>query len=326
MNEKTKRTLILAAAFLIAVAMLTGYLKLPQQAVTTPPSSFEVPPTLPPKEEVPNATAEEAVLCPGTLETKLRIAVYDALTPDMFDQLAVNYKIFDAETGKYMGLSGTTSATGETTVYVPCGKEYKIIFYKDNGSSSDIYPVQIETKAKGASVYVTAAAKKQGCIRAVVWDTTGTESDNTITMGTGETYTQINLKIQENASYSAAQDLVILVDYNTSAFKKITIVGAQKLPGVPTAFSGYEEAWDTGVSLDSYGLKVFPVVVEAMPGVDPTNETITFKIVDKIGYWAVDQATFIWPQPGTTIGMQDDYGNNIGITGACEGTAVLNVN
>jgi len=285
------------------------------------------PTTTLPGEEItpPTEAAEEAVLCPGTLETKMRTAVYHALSEDAFDQLAVKYKVFDAATGEYERISGVTTTTGDVTEYVPCGKRLKVIYHLDNGSTYDIYPVSEYIFPVGASLPTKAEAKVQGCIKTIIYDTTGTEADSNITMGTGQTYTFLKLKIQENQSDAAAQDLVELGDYNTSVFKSVTIVGATKLPGVPTVFNEYEVAYDLGISLDSYDSAVYDVVVKALAGVDPTSETITFKTVDKCGYFAQDQATFISPRAGTVIGMQNDLNENVGITGTCEGTATLTV-
>ena len=266
--------------------------------------------------------AEPAILCPGTLETKMRTAVYNALSEDNFDQLAVNYKVFDAATGVYERISGMTLTTGDVTEYVPCGKQLKVIYHLDNGSAGDIYPVSEYLFPTGASLPTRAEAKVQGCIHTLVYDTTGTEADNNITMNTGQTYTFLKLKIQENTSDAAAQDLVELVDYNVSAYKRIIVVGATKLPGVPTVFNTYDVAYDLGVSLDSYDSAVYDVVVEAISTVNPSGN-ITFKTVDKCGFFAQDQATFISPQAGTVIGMQNDLNQNVGITGSCEGTATL---
>lgn len=287
----------------------------PPCTVTTVPVAGEVPPVV----DVP---PEPAILCPGTLETKMRTAVYNALSEDNFDQLAVNYKVFDAGKGIYERISGMTLTTGDVTEYVPCGKQLKVIYSLDNGSAGDIYPVSEYLFPAGPSLPTRAEAKVQGCIHTLVYDTTGTESDNNITMNTGQTYTFLKLKVQENTSDAAAQDLVELIDYNVSAYKRITVVGATKLPGVPTVFNTYEVAYDLGVSLDSYDSAVYDVVVEAISTVNPSG-TITFKTVDKCGFFAQDQATFISPQAGTVIGMQNDLNQNVGITGSCEGTGTL---
>ncbi|RKZ11198.1 hypothetical protein DRQ25_00345 [Candidatus Fermentibacteria bacterium] len=359
MEEKTKRTGIQALAVLLVAGLLVFY-GIPQltkeQAVTVgtcydgiknchdgaceegkdcggvcPPCASAPPATgdVAPAEGGTEPEPEEAILCPGTLETKMLTAVYDSLSEDAFDQLKVKYKAFDAETGKYLRIAGLTSTSADVTEYVPCGKRLKVIYHLDNGSTSDIYPVSEYIFPTGSQIPTSAEAKVQGSIKTVIWDTTGTESDNNITMGKGQTYTFLKLKVQENSSDAAAQDLVELVDYNTSAFQSITVVGATKLPGVPTVFNTYDVAYDLGVSLDTYDSAVYDVVIKALTGVNPghvgSEENITFKTVDKCGYFAQDQATFISPIPGSIVGLQSDLNADVGITGAKQGTAILHV-
>ena len=268
---------------------------------------------------VPTQSVE--IQCPGTLETKLKLKLWNQLSEDAFDQVDGTYKIFDYYTGKYLSIAGVVNAgAGNTTTeYVPCGAN---VLVKYTGAL--IYPVTEHLFASGPSVNNDAGAKIMGTIGVTAWDTTGTESDDNITMGTGQTYTQVKLKVQEIDDAEAAQNLVVLVDYNVSQIRSVSIVGATKLPGVPVCFNDYEGAYDTGVSLDSYGIATFDVVIKAMEGVDPAT-TIGFKVADKSGYYQnVDKQTFVEPVAGTVIGMCDDNNQNVGITSG-EGTDTLTV-
>jgi hypothetical protein len=277
-------------------------------------------------EEAPAVEPEVTeIQCPGTLETKLRMKVWDQLTEDAFDQVAVDYKVFDYYTGRYLSVAGTTNDTEITTEYVPCGKNLLVKYTDDDNTGSDIYPVTEHLFAQGAQVNSEAQAKVQGTIGVTIWDTTGTESDDAITMGTGQTYTQLKVKVQETEDGKAAQDIVLLFDYNTSQIRSISVVGATKLPGVPVCFNTYEAAFDTGVSLDSYGIATFDVVVKAMEGVDP-DTTVTVKAVDKCGYYqTVDKQTFVEPVAGTVIGLCNDNNENVGIQTGNEGEDTLTI-
>jgi hypothetical protein len=293
----------------------------PQATATTLPVTVT---TLP---QGAQSQGSQEILCPGTLESKLNLGVFDELTDDAFDLAPADYKVFDGVTGDYLSLSGNVTATSRTTVNVPCGANVVVKYTPNNDGSVNIYPVTEHLFAQGPSVNSKASGKVEGSVGVILWTTTGTESSNNITMSTGQTYTSAKIKIQELDNAKSAQNLVVLNDYNVSQIQSVNIVGTTKLQGVPVCFNTFKTAYDTGASLDNYGTASYDVVIKAMPGVLPACTPITVKVVDKSGYYQnVDKKTWVEPVAGTTIGMCDDNNNDVGIPTGSEGEATMWVN
>jgi hypothetical protein len=305
-----------------AILLMSGCIKY------TPQEKVETTTTTVAEVAEPTTTTQPPTLCPGQLLTSLELQTFNLDTEDPFDLLEVDYRIFDLQTGKYAGKQGSTSDSDVVEEDVSCGYNYIVYYYDDDHAGTDIYPYTEEMMAEGPAVTASEGARVQGELDVVIYDTTGTESDQTIVMGTGQKYTQVKVKVSESTGNSV-QDIVLLFDYDTAVFQSVKVPAVTMLSGVPTTFNTYEAAYDTGDSLRNYGNRYYDVVVEAMNGVDPSGETITVKAVDKCGYWktvGAGSGNFQWPIPNSVEGMQNDVGEDVGLTGAAQGESSLTVN
>jgi len=295
-----------------------------------------------------DCTVQAGLTCPSDATTSFEVNVRDVLNETAYNRLAASVKKIGPD-----GLlidTDTSSSSASTIMKVPCEKAtYKLIAYDDDNSGIDIYPVEMQVNAytvqngalAGGRIPVTLNAKQQGNVTVTLWDSTGTQADKDIVFTTGSTNVDGKLMVREGEDDKAAANIMCLMNFTTSKFKKIEWTGdsptglTTQITTVPQVYSGeggFEKAWNLflngkPLTLDGDSRTADPdrayyvLNIYSYASTDPgSTHNVTIRCLDRMQYWEADGVT--WALGGQPA-AEDSSATNLGIQEAGEGLDYL---
>lgn len=255
---------------------------------------------------------EEGAACPTDQRADVRSAVkYWDYSNNEWVRVATEFKIY--KVGETTPVdSGTSSSTAFnfSVDKIKCDPPDAVYMIVGNGSKiGGYYHIQTEEKSAERTAEVDFGeieVHKIGDVDLTVSNTT--DSGRTavgVVMGSGETNTDITLRVKENkgASYYGVGKYGVVFEYPKSNFTEVSISGGTKI-AVPathelSATDNSRSAYEVVANLFHYGYKDNVIIIEAKSGVNPGKNGTCGTSTANISISTLDWGT--WVQDGKVM-------------------------
>ena len=231
--------------------------------------------------------------CPSTGQNTINLkASYEDPTNGNLDTLvATNYYLYRMSDPTTAAESGTTSTAGYKTVNatVNCGDTARV--FLGNGGTNYYYAMKelSSSETNSANSYVSLKLKKSSAATATMSNTTTIGASTVgVAIGSGETNSDVTIKVKAGSYYYGDGAFEICALYDTNNFTKVSF-GADATPiaadpSLTTAAGKQFACYEVAKQLYNNNYIELPVVIQAKSGVDPANTNITIYLNDKTCY------------------------------------------
>jgi len=231
--------------------------------------------------------------CPSTGQNVINVkASYEDPTNGNLDTLvATNYYVYRMSDPTTVAESGTTSTGGYQTVNatVNCGDTARV--FLGNGGTNYYYAMKelSGSETNSANSYVALKLKRSSAATGTMSNTTTMGASSVgVAIGSGETNSDVTIKVKAGSYYYGDGAFEICARYDTSNFTKVSF-GADATPiatdpSLSTTTGTQISCYEVGKQLYNNNYVELPVVIQAKSGVNPTATNITIFLNDKTCY------------------------------------------
>lgn len=233
--------------------------------------------------------------CPSTHLTDVGVYAVESVKDTNGNEVVVGsgnaYIYHDGDTLPYdtLALSSSGYVFSNTGKELSCPTDsYRVIVGGSNYYYNDAVDGKTDFQAKHAKETLKFQLDKIGTF-AVTADTATSFGQSSgqianVSIAEGATYTDMKLKVAEGSG-GVIRAPTVFVDYNTSAFDSVSIIGATPLATIPKMYSGYVTGYKlTDDSISNYGNIIGQLKIVAKSNTPRSEETITLKVSDLGNY------------------------------------------